>query len=93
MADAADHVYIYRRLANLLSEKLDLSYGEVMGWIRCKLSFALVAKCCEFHLSIEFGPQAIRTYLPEFSFYFAPHVYMLMPIILENSYITCVITY
>ena len=40
MADAADHVY--RRLANLLSEKLDLSYGEVMGWIRCKLSFALV---------------------------------------------------
>ena len=29
MADAADHVY--RRLANLLSEKLDLSYGEVMG--------------------------------------------------------------
>ena len=27
MADAADHVY--RRLTNLLSDKLDLSYGEV----------------------------------------------------------------
>ena len=40
MADAADHVY--RKLANLLSENLiRLSYGEVMGWIRCKLSFAL----------------------------------------------------
>ena len=22
--------------------KLDLSYGEIMGWIRCRLSFALV---------------------------------------------------
>ena len=40
MGDAAAQVY--KRLANLLSEKLDLSYGEVMGWIRCKLSFALV---------------------------------------------------
>ena len=29
-------------LANLLTEKLDLSYGNVMGWIRCKLGFALV---------------------------------------------------
>ena len=42
MGDAADQVY--KRLANLLSmtEKLVLSYGEVMGWIRCKLSFALI---------------------------------------------------
>ena len=40
MGDAAGQVY--KRLANLLTEKLDLSYGEVMGWIRCKLSFALV---------------------------------------------------
>ena len=40
MGDAASQVY--RRLANLLTEKLKLSYGEVMGWIRCKLSFALV---------------------------------------------------
>ena len=40
MGDAASQVY--RRLANLLTEKLDVSYGEVMGWIRCKLSFALV---------------------------------------------------
>ena len=40
MGDAASQVY--RRLANLLTEKLELSYGEVMGWIKCKLSFALV---------------------------------------------------
>ena len=40
MGDAAGQVY--KRLANLLTEKLDLDYGEVMGWIRCKLSFALV---------------------------------------------------
>ena len=32
----------YKRLANLLSEKLNLSYGEVMGWIKYKLNFALV---------------------------------------------------
>ena len=40
MGDATSQ--IYKRLANLLTEKLDLSYGEVMGWIRCKLSFPLV---------------------------------------------------
>ena len=40
MGDAAGQVY--KRLANLLCDKLDLSYGEIMGWIRCKLSFALV---------------------------------------------------
>ena len=40
MSDAASQVY--KRLANLLCDKLDLSYGEIMGWIRCKLSFALV---------------------------------------------------
>ena len=28
--------------ANLLTEKLELSYGEVMRWIRCKLSFVLI---------------------------------------------------
>ena len=41
MGDAASQVY--KRLANLLCDKLDLSYGEIMimGWIRCKLSFAL----------------------------------------------------
>ena len=34
---------VYKRLANLLCDKLDLSYGEIMGWIRCRLSsFALV---------------------------------------------------
>ena len=40
MGDAAGQVY--KRLANLLTEKLDLSYGEVMGLISCKLSFALL---------------------------------------------------
>ena len=40
MGDAASQVY--KRLANLLCDKLDLSYGEIMGWIRFKLSFALV---------------------------------------------------
>ena len=40
MGDATGQVY--KQLANLLTEKLDLSYEEVMGWIRCKLSFALV---------------------------------------------------
>ena len=40
MGDAASQVY--KRLANLLCDKLDLSYGEIMGWIRCRLSFALV---------------------------------------------------
>ena len=40
MGDAASQVY--KRLANLLCDKLDLFYGEIMGWIRCKLSFALV---------------------------------------------------
>ena len=42
MGDAAGQVY--KRLANLLTEKLDLFYGEVMGWIRCKLSFSLVVR-------------------------------------------------
>ena len=40
MGDAAAQVY--NRLAGLLSEKNNLSYGETMGWIRCRLSFALV---------------------------------------------------
>ena len=40
MDDATSHVY--RRLANLLSNKMKFSYEEVMGWIRCKLSFDLV---------------------------------------------------
>ena len=40
MGSAASQVY--KRLANLLCDKLDLLYGEVMDWIRCKLSFALI---------------------------------------------------
>ena len=37
MGDAASQVY--KRLANLLRDK---SYGEIRGWIRCKLTLALV---------------------------------------------------
>ena len=40
MGDAAAQVY--KRLVGSLSEKNNLSYGETMGWIRCRLSFALV---------------------------------------------------
>ena len=40
MGDVAAQVY--KRLVSLLSKKNDLSYGETMGWIRCRLSFALV---------------------------------------------------
>ena len=38
MGDAATQ--FYKRLANLLSAKL--SYGIMMGWLRCKLSFSLL---------------------------------------------------
>ena len=40
MGDAATQ--FYKRLANLLSAKHRLSYGIVMGWLRCKLSFSLL---------------------------------------------------
>ena len=40
MGDAATQ--FYKRLANLLSAKHSLSYGIVMGWLRCKLSFSLL---------------------------------------------------
>ena len=40
MGDAATQ--FYKRLANLLSAKHGLSYGIVMGWLRCKLSFSLL---------------------------------------------------
>ena len=32
----------YKRLASMLSEKRDVSYGKTINWIRCHLSFALV---------------------------------------------------
>ena len=32
----------YKRLASMLSEKRDVSYGKTMNWIRCHLSFALL---------------------------------------------------
>ena len=32
----------YKRLASLLSEKRGVHYSKTMGWIRCRLSFALL---------------------------------------------------
>ena len=32
----------YKRLASMLSEKRDVSYGKTINWIRCRLSFALL---------------------------------------------------
>ena len=32
----------YKRLADLLSHKQGKSYGVVMGWLRCRLSFAIL---------------------------------------------------
>ena len=58
MGDAASEVY--KRLANLLCDKLDLSCGEIMGWIRCKLSFALVRSAimyiCGFFSTLLISP-------------------------------------
>ena len=42
MGDAVHVGQVYRRLVGLLSEKHDLSYEEIMGWIRCNISFFLV---------------------------------------------------
>ena len=33
---------IYRRPANLLSDKWNSSYSLIMGWLRCSLSFSLL---------------------------------------------------
>ena len=48
MGGAASQVY--KSLANLLSEKLNLSYGEVMGWIRCKFSWLGQLLCASMML-------------------------------------------
>jgi hypothetical protein len=32
----------YSRLAHLLAEKRHQSYGTMMGWLRCRLSFSLL---------------------------------------------------
>ena len=32
----------YKKLASLLSEKRDVHYSKIMGWIRCWLSFAFL---------------------------------------------------
>ena len=33
---------VYRRLANLLSDKWNSSYSLTMGWLRCSLSFSML---------------------------------------------------
>ena len=32
----------YKRLASMISEKRDVPYSKTMGWLRCRLSFALL---------------------------------------------------
>ena len=32
----------YKRLSSMLSEKRDVPYNTMIGWIRCQLSFALL---------------------------------------------------
>ena len=46
MGDAA--TLFYKRLANLLSAKRSLSYGIVMGWLRCKLRKLLFVEICNY---------------------------------------------
>ena len=57
MGDAATQ--LYKRLANLLSAKHSLSYGMVMGWLRCKSSFSLLRPaimCIRGARSMQFVP-------------------------------------
>ena len=39
---AQEATVMYKRLASLLAEKRDESYGAIMGWLRCKISFTLL---------------------------------------------------
>ena len=32
----------YKRLSSMLSEKRDVPYSKMIGWVRCRLSFALL---------------------------------------------------
>ena len=32
----------YKRLASLLAEKKDVSYGVMMSWLQCRISFSLL---------------------------------------------------
>ena len=32
----------YKRLSSMLSEKRDVPYSTMIGWVRCRLSFALL---------------------------------------------------
>jgi len=36
----------YNRLANLLSQKHNTSYHQTLSWVRCLLSFSLIATFC-----------------------------------------------
>jgi len=44
MGDAATQ--FYKTLATVVNVKHGLSYGVVMGWVRCKLSLDLSAMMC-----------------------------------------------
>ena len=37
-----DATTFYKRLADVLSEKQDKAYFHIMGWLRCRLSFAIL---------------------------------------------------
>ena len=39
---AQEATVMYKQLASLLVEKRDESYGAIMGWLRCKISFTLL---------------------------------------------------
>ena len=43
--ECCDVSQVYKRSANLINGKYNLSHGEVKGWIRGKLSSALVRSC------------------------------------------------
>ena len=36
---------LYKRIADMLSEKCQDPYSRVMAWIRCRVSFALLRAC------------------------------------------------
>ena len=53
----------YKRLSSMLSEKRDVPYSTMIGWIRCRLSFALLRACrseAQGHLGTD---QPIQSYL------------------------------
>ena len=40
-------VATYKRLAALVAGKRDQPYSQIMGWIRCRLSFSLLRPCSQ----------------------------------------------